>query len=141
MAGGDIKHGKALGRFQKNDVVLMYEAKVGVIAVGTALEEWDEVAHKKPWYYESAPEYRVKVDWFLDLTDKPVSIDELATEIFKPRGTTKRIVEKRDAAAAAVAKWMHRGRVVGLRRRRPKIVDCPCSADSARHGDCQHCKN
>ena len=64
----------------------MYENKVGVVAVGRVQERWNGVSHTSPWYYTPAEmetltggafEYRIAVDWFLDLSAQPVTVETL----------------------------------------------------------------
>jgi len=99
--GGDRVHfGEQLNKLKLNDILLMYENTIGVVAVGKVLEDWDGIQHKESWYYTpkemNSPaahgnEYRIKVEWFLDLSDNPWSIEQIRksfkSEYFTPRGT------------------------------------------------------
>lgn len=107
--GGDRQRfGEQLRQLKKDDVLLMYENNVGVIAVGRVLERWDGKSHTRPWYYTSAEmdgltggpyEYRIRVHWFHDLSDTPVTLRILQQRFhstgFSPRGAIKKIVKYR----------------------------------------------
>jgi hypothetical protein len=81
--GGDRKkYGEQLGPLAPDDVLLMYENGVGVVAVGRVRERWDGVSHTAPLYYRSAElggldggphEYRVPVEWFLSTCLAPLA--------------------------------------------------------------------
>jgi hypothetical protein len=48
------------------------------MAVGRVLEEWDGKIYDPPMLYAKPDdEYRIKVDWFLDLRERPISLNEL----------------------------------------------------------------
>ena len=99
-AGGDRKYGEQFGKLKPDDILLMYENEVGVVAIGRVLEHWDGVAHDTPQYYRPAEmsgldggdhEYRISVDWFIDLTHVPFSIEEIRRRFgYKPRSTVTR---------------------------------------------------
>jgi hypothetical protein len=104
--GGDRKKfGEQLGKLSPDDVLLMYENLVGIVAVGRVLERWDEVTHSDSLYYSKhemklltggAFEYRIAVDWFIDLSHSPFSVQQLRELLgYTPRGTIKKIVEHR----------------------------------------------
>jgi len=78
----------------------MYENGLGVVAVGTVLEHWDQKSHELPLYYLPGDggfdhEYRIKVDWFLDLSEKPIRVQDLKQRASTPRGAIDRIVKWR----------------------------------------------
>lgn len=51
--GGDRQQfGEQLGPLAPDDVLLMYENGVGVVAVGRVRERWDGVSHATPQYYK-----------------------------------------------------------------------------------------
>lgn len=84
FTGGPIKYGEKLGRFDRGDVLLMYANGLGVVAVGTVLESWDGSDHRPQLVYTHPyedREYRVAVQWFLDLRDMPVSAAKLKETI------------------------------------------------------------
>jgi len=107
--GGDRRRfGEQFHQLKKDDVLLMYEDKVGVVAVGRVLERWDGKSYTKPWYYTpvemgdltgGAYEYRIKVEWFPDLSDNPITLKVLRQRFgsagFTPRGAVKKIVKYR----------------------------------------------
>src|SRR5262249_59588832 len=84
---------------------------------GRVRERWDGVSHTTPRYYrptelsglDVAPhEYRVAVEWFLDLTKSPIGIEQMRERFgYKPgatvtRGTIDRIVRQREAVARLI---------------------------------------
>src|SRR5262245_23777297 len=69
---GELRFGETLARLKPGDVLLMYENGIGIVAVGTVLEPWDQKSHKPPRYYVPTVsgfdhEFRIKVDWSTDL--------------------------------------------------------------------------
>jgi hypothetical protein len=104
--GGDRKkYGEQLGKLSPDDILLMYENLVGIVAVGRVLERWDESTYSDPLYYTrreitlftgGAHEYRIAVDWFIDISHSPISVQQLRELLgYTPRGTVKKIVEHR----------------------------------------------
>lgn len=84
ITGGPSKYGEKLRRLGPEDCLLMYENDVGIVAVGTVFERWDGVAHKTPLYYrpgvddfDPPREYRIGVEWFLDLSDNPIEFNDV----------------------------------------------------------------
>ncbi len=116
--GGPLKYGRKFGKLRPGDQLLMYENRIGVVAVGTVSDRWDREEHEQPLYYVpgvsfkvgSEHEYRIKVDWDLDLSEKPLSFDEIKQltgsmpsttlkKINNPGKISKRLAELRRAAA------------------------------------------
>ncbi len=99
----------------------MYENRVGVVAVGTVMEPWDGRSHRNLVYYKSTQEigkhgheYRVAVNWFLDLTDDPIGIAELKDRLgYLPRGTIKKIVSDQAEVAGMIEERL-RGRAAAV---------------------------
>jgi hypothetical protein len=89
--GGDYeKYGGQFRQLNPGDVLLMYENGVGVVAIGEVQEKWDGASHSEPRYYHpdetvdltgGTSEYRIAVDWFLDLSAAPVSVTTLHDRI------------------------------------------------------------
>ncbi|MSR48406.1 MAG: hypothetical protein EXS13_15325, partial [Planctomycetes bacterium] len=116
-AGGDrAKYGEQLRVLDSGDVVLLYENGVGVVAVGTVLEPWDGVSHPSPLYYtaselrgfdsSASAEFRVAVDWFLDLSAAPIGVATLVERLgYNPRKVIHRIVAKRPAIASLIEEY------------------------------------
>jgi hypothetical protein len=111
--GGDRhRFGEQLGQLVPDDVLLMYENGVGVVAVGRVRERWDGVSHTTPRYYKPAEmggltggphEYRIAVEWFLDVSSSPIGLERLRERLgYTPRGAVRRIVKQRTAAARIV---------------------------------------
>jgi len=116
--GGDReKFGVQLGHLAPNDLLLMYENGIGVVAIGRVLEYWDGVSHITPRYYSATEligfegdphEYRISVEWFLDLSDSPIGIEQMRKRFgYKPkaaitRGAIDKIVKQRDSVAKLI---------------------------------------
>lgn len=111
--GGDRQQfGEQLGQLEPGDILLMYENGVGVVAIGQVRERWDGVSHTTPQYYMPVEmdgltggpfEYRIAVEWFLDLSSSLIGIDQLRERFgYTPRGTVRRIVEQRTEAARLI---------------------------------------
>lgn len=107
--GGDRQRfGKQFLQLKVDDVLLMYEDNVGVVAAGRVRERWDGKSHAERWYYKTAEmggltggtyEYRIKIAWFLDLSDNPITPGLLRQRLgspgFVPRGTVRKIAKYR----------------------------------------------
>jgi hypothetical protein len=111
--GGDRhQFGEQLAQLAPDDVLLMYENGIGVVAIGRVRASWDGLSHATPQYYKSSEmssltggsyEYRIAVEWFLDLSGSPIGIEELRGRFgYTPRGTLRRIVEQRIEAARII---------------------------------------
>ena len=79
FTGGQIHYGMLLGKLRPGDVCFMFVNSKGVMAVGRVLEEWDKKVYDQPLVYiePKYDEYRIKVDWFIDLRDYPIRPNEL----------------------------------------------------------------
>jgi len=106
ITGGAWRFGEKLEALVPGDTLLMYENGVGVVAIGTVLNHWPRESHKDLLYYEPGDvcvneegdecEYRIKVDWFRDLSESPISVQELRTRLgYTPRGTISKITKWR----------------------------------------------
>lgn len=129
--GGDYdKFGTQLGKLDVGDTLLMYENGVGVVAVGSVREEWDQVQHKTPRYYKPTElasltggpyEYRIPVDWHTDLRDTPIPLvrlrEEFASPAFSPQGTVVRVIKHAEAVAKLV------GELESLKQIPSNVVD------------------
>ena len=130
VTGGPQKFGDLLHRLAPSDTLLMYENLVGLLAVGTVKERWDGIAHKELWYYgdDDFHEYRIRVDWYLDFTRKPISYQELRDAIgYVPRGALKRDLQKHDAIEELIAKHYGKSRIPKRRKNKPKREMCSVS--------------
>jgi len=83
VVGGDRQQfGEQLAQLAEGDILLMYQNRVGVVAVGKVKESWDGVSHTDYLYYTAREmqltngvhEYRIAVDWFLDLSSSPIGL-------------------------------------------------------------------
>lgn len=96
--GGDRqKYGEQLGQLTPDDILLMYENGIGVVAIGEVRDHWDAVSHTVPKYYTptemegltgGAYEYRISVEWFLDLSSSPISLNRLRERFGYKSNTT-----------------------------------------------------
>ena len=114
VVGGDRQRfGLQLEQLGQEDILLMYENHIGLVAVGKIKERWDGVSHQNPLYYTQtemenvtggAFEYRIAVDWFLDLSDFPISVKEIKERLgYTPRGAVRRIIiNKREEVARII---------------------------------------
>jgi hypothetical protein len=108
---GDRSYGEQLGQLAPGDILLMYENNIGAVAVGTVLEPWDGKSHSSLRYYVSAAEigedgheYGIKVDWFLDLSENPIGIQELRERVgFISPKPIQKIVKATDEVARMIA--------------------------------------
>jgi hypothetical protein len=100
FTGGLIAYGKQLGRLSQGDICLAYANRIGVVAAGKVLSTWDGITYQNPLVYTEPhkdKEYRIGVDWFLDLRDKPIKIDRLRLILgWNPSRAVQRI--KKDEA-------------------------------------------
>ena len=104
FSGGDkIKYGIPLLKIKSDDICLMYHNEIGITAVGYALETWDEKSwnqkQKLVYVDQDIDEYRIKVDWYIDLRKKP--IDPIQNLGYNPRGLLQPIKK-------------HKGRIIEL---------------------------
>ena len=130
VTGGPQKFGNLLKRLTPGDSLLMYENLVGVLAVGTVKKRWDEVAHKKQWYYGDANshEYRIPVDWYLDFTQSPIGYRELRNAIgYTPRGAIKKDLHKHEQIEQLIAEHYGKSKVPKRRNNKPKREQCSVS--------------
>lgn len=108
--GGPWKYGERLSRLSPGDVLLMYQNKVGVIAIGRVTSAWDHQAHTTPRYYtrqelatQPEPhEYRIPVLWYCDLTSSPIPVAKLRDVLSVPRAALVLIKRKHAEAETLV---------------------------------------
>lgn len=106
IGGHPVHFGQQFSKLKIDDVLLMYENKVGVVAVGRVQENWDGRQFSIPYYYTleemvkltgGAYEYRIKVEWFripIPITLKYLR-QLLGSKGFTPRGTITKISKHR----------------------------------------------
>lgn len=112
VVGGDRQqYGEQLAQLGEGDILLMYQNGVGVVAVGRVKESWDGVSHTDYLYYTAREmqltngvhEYRIAVDWFLDLSSSPIGLEEIRNRLgYIPRGAVKRIVTQQAEVAKII---------------------------------------
>lgn len=111
VVGGDRQqYGEQFSALAEGDILLMYQNGVGVVAIGMVKESWNGVSHNDYWYYTTREmeltngvhEYRIAVDWFLDLSSRPIGLEEIRHRLFIPRGAVRRIVERREEVARII---------------------------------------
>ena len=111
VTGGPRDFGEQLRQLAPGDTLLMYEDGAGIVAVGYVSESWNGKAYRRPVYYISGQnfagedrEYRIAVNWFLNLSDAPVSIQEVKKRIgYQPRGAVRKIVKRRPQVESMIA--------------------------------------
>lgn len=94
FTGGPKKYGQKFKKLIPGDILLMYANGFGATGVGVVKEQWDGYSYQNGAqlvYVAPYPdiEYRIKVDWYLDLRQKP--IDTFQEFGYTPRGTLTRI--------------------------------------------------
>ena len=111
VTSGDRSYGEQLSQLAPADTLLMYQNRVGVVAVGTVEEPWDRKSYRDHLYYQSGDdldeqglEYRIRVKWFLDLSDQPIGVQDLRKILGTiPPRTLQKIVKGRDEVARIIA--------------------------------------
>ena len=102
--GGPRRYGEQLSQLAPGDTLLMYENRIGIVAIGTVLKQWDGISHENMLYYKNGEgciddhgqerEYRIKVEW--QCLPRAISVKELRRQFgYTPRGTVRRIVKRR----------------------------------------------
>ena len=97
--------GLPLGQLNVDDVCLMYDNGVGIVGVGRVAETWDRKAYKANkivYANQKFPEYRLRVNWYIDIREEPV--DTRSEFGYVPQDFLGRIVKHRKAAIALVRK-------------------------------------
>lgn len=126
VTGGPQKFGDLLGKLAPGDTLLMYENLVGILSVGTVLKPWDGISQTDSWYYgpNEPQEYRIRVDWYLDFTDKPIDYGAMRDAIgYIPRGAVKRDLHKHDEIEELIANHIADSRQP-KRRNKPTREEC-----------------
>jgi hypothetical protein len=75
FSGGDWeKYAKPLEKLNLRDHCLMYHNGLGIVGVGRVIEKWDHKRYSDKLLYndDSFSEYRLRVDWYLDLRTNPL---------------------------------------------------------------------
>ena len=126
------KYAAPLRRVSPDDTILMYHDEIGIVAVGTSLEQWDEIQHVDNWFYGTrgnpTSNFRIGIDWYLDFTENPIHFDELRGAIgYIPRGAMRRDRHKNNEIEDLIASHFSTGRIPPKRKRKPgrteRIVD------------------
>ena len=105
----------------------MYENLVGILGVGTVLKRWDEITHSDSWYYgrDEPHEFRIRVDWYLDFTKKPIDYHTLRDAIgYVPRGALKCDLHKHDAIEKLIADHISDSTPPKKRNTKPTREEC-----------------
>lgn len=105
FSGGDWeKYGLPLGNLKPLDILFMYHNRIGIVGVGRVLEFWDRQCYEDKLLYQSYDysEYRIRVDWNIDLRASPV--DPRLEFGYVPRVFLQRIVGKRNIARDFVSR-------------------------------------
>jgi 5-methylcytosine-specific restriction endonuclease McrA len=95
VTGGEARFRAALARIRKGDTVLIYANRTGLVARGVA--EDDEVIDaigEQVVNPAEAIEYHRRVNWNLDLGDRPISAQELrAILVQAPRQAVQQVIQ------------------------------------------------
>lgn len=105
FSGGDWKNfGLPMGKLKPSDVLIMFQDEVGIVGAGRVLETWDGQSYSEKLIYSELDysEYRIRVDWFIDLRTNPV--DPRLEFGYNPRGFLKRILEYKELAKAFISR-------------------------------------
>lgn len=69
--------GPPLARLSKNDIVFLFRSGTGIIGIGSVLGSWDHQTYtgksRMLEYSTDVEEYRIRIDWFSDCRDGPLS--------------------------------------------------------------------
>lgn len=99
FTGGDmVPYGQQLAVLRPGDALLLWANGLGVVAVGRVQAPWDGKAYRQHRICYRPPcdddEYRVRVDWLIDLRRNPVVQKDFG---YNPRQSMQRIGEDRKA--------------------------------------------
>lgn len=104
FTGGPQECGEWLARFAIGDTLLIWANGLGVVGVGQVLESWDGLAYHTPLVYRAPyqdTEYRLRVDWTLDLRMNPITRAEIG---WNPLRAVQSVGQSRAGLEAIVAK-------------------------------------
>ena len=107
FSGGDWKkYALPLQKIEPFDHCLMYHNRLGIVGVGRVIEKWDGKPHVSKLVYtnDSFSEYRLRVDWYLDLRTDPVDPRTEGLPVL-PR-FLKRIAKHEETAANLVSRLL-----------------------------------
>lgn len=114
--GGNYRFGEKFEQLAINDILLMYENRRGILAIGKVKEKWNHQSYRTPLYYstnemtmltDGAFEYRIAVDWFIDLSEKPIDILQVKERFgYTPRGAVKIILKQQLVAKKMIEELM-----------------------------------
>jgi hypothetical protein len=96
------KFGLPLRDLKPFDICLMYHNGSGIVGIGRVLEEWDGKRHSDKLLYltQDFPEYRISIDWHIDIRKKP--IDPQSEFGYIPRGFLNPILKYKDRVSKLV---------------------------------------
>lgn len=80
FTSGPIKYGKLLNRLKPGNTLFVYASKIGIVAIGKVLEQWDgQTYHDEPEIYPDLHDniYKIKVKWFSEMATNPISAAEI----------------------------------------------------------------
>jgi hypothetical protein len=114
FTGGPIEYGEELGRFDEGDTLLMYANGIGVVAIGTVLEKWDGKDHYPQLVYTPPyedKEYRIRVKWYIDIRDNPISAAKLKQAIgWNPPRAVQKVQKGADKIQQMIKVLEYRGK-------------------------------
>jgi hypothetical protein len=70
---------RVLGKLSRGDILFMYANKCGVMAAGRVSESWNRRSYEggDRLIYQECAEYRIGVDWYLDVVNNPINTKDL----------------------------------------------------------------
>jgi hypothetical protein len=70
---------RVLGKLSRGDILFMYANKCGVMAAGRVSESWNRRSYEggDRLIYQECTEYRIGVDWYLDVVNNPINTKDL----------------------------------------------------------------
>ena len=76
--GGDIEYGERLRKLLRGSRLFLYVNRIGIVAEGTVVSEWNGRANRPSLVWKRKTEYSVGVRWTKRATEnQAVSLDEL----------------------------------------------------------------
>lgn len=70
---------RVFGKLNRSDILFMYANKCGVVAAGRVSESWNCRSYEGEdrLIYQECAEYRIGVDWYLDVVNNPINTNDL----------------------------------------------------------------
>ena len=100
----DMNHyGRNFTKLKPKDICLMYVNDIGVVGVGEVIEEYDGKSYSGTEWLVYGPgangfgtEHRIRVNWYKDLRNNPISYNKLMSIGIIPNSAFKHIVSSKE---------------------------------------------